>query len=120
MFFFLLIRRPPRSTSTYTLFPYPTLFLSRAADARRTGDAERPGRRIDPPAATGMSADGLRRADQGRTRRRPHLSARVIPATADRLRWDRQRSDGLTGERAAARLSRPTRGPVPGGHPGRH
>src|SRR3546814_13287337 len=30
-FFFLMIRRPPRSTRTATLFPYPTLFRSRAA-----------------------------------------------------------------------------------------
>src|SRR3546814_20526694 len=30
-FFFLLIQRPPRSTPTYTLFPYTTLF--RSADA---------------------------------------------------------------------------------------
>src|SRR3546814_18548126 len=28
LFFFLMIRRPPRSTRTYTLFPYPTLCLS--------------------------------------------------------------------------------------------
>src|SRR3546814_1501570 len=28
MFFFLMIRRPPRSTRTDTLFPYTTLFLS--------------------------------------------------------------------------------------------
>src|SRR3546814_6495276 len=28
MFFFLMIRRPPRSTLTHTLFPYPTLFRS--------------------------------------------------------------------------------------------
>src|SRR3546814_14367050 len=28
VFFFLLIRRPPRSTRTYTLFPYTTLFRS--------------------------------------------------------------------------------------------
>src|SRR3546814_16180583 len=29
LFFFLMIRRPPRSTRTDTLFPYPTLFRSR-------------------------------------------------------------------------------------------
>src|SRR3546814_18578443 len=29
MFCFLMIRRPPRSTRTDTLFPYPTLFRSR-------------------------------------------------------------------------------------------
>src|SRR3546814_5072460 len=31
MFFFLMIRRPPRSTRTDTLFPYTTLFRSRLA-----------------------------------------------------------------------------------------
>src|SRR3546814_8702272 len=30
MFFFLMIRRPPRSTRTDTLFPYTTLFRSTA------------------------------------------------------------------------------------------
>src|SRR3546814_3851458 len=28
VFFFVMIRRPPRSTRTYTLFPYTTLFRS--------------------------------------------------------------------------------------------
>src|SRR3546814_20973779 len=31
VFFFLMTRRPPRSTCTYTLFPYTTLFLSTLA-----------------------------------------------------------------------------------------
>src|SRR3546814_12595524 len=31
-FFFLMIRRPPRSTRTDTLFPYTTLFRSSATD----------------------------------------------------------------------------------------
>src|SRR3546814_12615155 len=31
LFFFLMIRRPPRSTRTDTLFPYTTLFRSREA-----------------------------------------------------------------------------------------
>src|SRR3546814_11553563 len=30
-FFFVTFRRPPRSTRTYTLFPYPALFLSEKA-----------------------------------------------------------------------------------------
>src|SRR3546814_20110536 len=34
-FFFLMIRRPPRSTRTDTLFPYTTLFRSRGARRRR-------------------------------------------------------------------------------------
>src|SRR3546814_13309848 len=40
MFFFLMIRRPPRSTRTDTLFPYTTLFRSAALPA---------GRHIPPP-----------------------------------------------------------------------
>src|SRR3546814_2081368 len=36
-FFFLMIRRPPRSTRTDTLFPYTTLFRSRAAFRERGG-----------------------------------------------------------------------------------
>src|SRR3546814_13629512 len=44
MFFFLMIRRPPRSTSTDTRFPYTTLFRSRpyvryAAPARTVSQA---------------------------------------------------------------------------------
>src|SRR3546814_10523460 len=34
-FFFLMIRRPPRSTRTDTLLPYTTLFRSRRAQRRR-------------------------------------------------------------------------------------
>src|SRR3546814_5570264 len=37
-FFFLMIRRPPRSTRTDTLFPYTTLFRSRPAGSRRRRD----------------------------------------------------------------------------------
>src|SRR3546814_2070923 len=33
--FFLMVRRPPRSTRTDTLFPYTTLFRSRGRHARR-------------------------------------------------------------------------------------
>src|SRR3546814_11481918 len=35
--FFLMIRRPPRSTRTDTLFPYPTLFRSTDAHPYLTG-----------------------------------------------------------------------------------
>src|SRR3546814_15172633 len=69
-FFFLMIRRPPRSTRTDTLFPYTTLFRSvigdnpgapcgafAPADRRRqlplprARCAEHPGCRVRPPAA---------------------------------------------------------------------
>src|SRR3546814_4253113 len=35
IFFFLMIRRPPRSTRTDTLFPYTTLFRSRSCGSGR-------------------------------------------------------------------------------------
>src|SRR3546814_16947021 len=44
-FFFLMIRRPPRSTRTDTLFPYTTLFRSTTHLAAR--HIQRLGRRID-------------------------------------------------------------------------
>src|SRR3546814_4306952 len=37
LFFFLMIRRPPRSTRTDTLFPYTTLFRSRSDVSRGCG-----------------------------------------------------------------------------------
>src|SRR3546814_3731902 len=52
--FFLMIRLPPRSTRTDTLFPYTTLF--RSAAARRRG------------AGRDMAAD----TGDGRRRHRPH------------------------------------------------
>src|SRR3546814_16430063 len=51
--FFLIIRRPPRSTRTDTLFPYTTLFRSPAATRRR--------RRRRAGATSGA---GARRGDQ--------------------------------------------------------
>src|SRR3546814_14526266 len=38
--FFLMIRRPPRSTRTTTLFPYTTLFRSAAAIGAAAGIAD--------------------------------------------------------------------------------
>src|SRR3546814_11255639 len=46
--FFLMIRRPPRSTRTDTLFPYTTLFRSRRPQRHRRGAGE--ARRPRPPA----------------------------------------------------------------------
>src|SRR6056297_3901971 len=42
-FFFLMIRRPPRSTRTDTLFPYTTLFRSATAQHGRADHRDRPG-----------------------------------------------------------------------------
>src|SRR3546814_9846710 len=56
-FLFLMIRRPPRSTRTDTLFPYTTLFRSprqrKSCPKRRSTtspkQSERPGRRVHNP-----------------------------------------------------------------------
>src|SRR3546814_16202687 len=42
MFFFLMIRRPPRSTRTDTLFPYTTLFRSAGRPRRRRLSHQQP------------------------------------------------------------------------------
>src|SRR3546814_13441461 len=39
--FFLMIRRPPRSTRTDTLFPYTTLFRSRICNSHSSGCSNR-------------------------------------------------------------------------------
>src|SRR3546814_11110139 len=41
LFFFLMIRRPPRSTRTDTLFPYTTLFRSHRSFRARQGPVRR-------------------------------------------------------------------------------
>src|SRR3546814_15474187 len=50
LFFFLMIRRPPRSTRTDTLFPYTTRFRAddRAQPARLVPGAARAGARLLP------------------------------------------------------------------------
>src|SRR3546814_7697582 len=46
LFFFLMIRRPPRSTRTDTLFPYTTLFRSAGIRRRRPRSRFRPDQRF--------------------------------------------------------------------------
>src|SRR3546814_3647539 len=60
MFFFLIIRRPPRSTRTDTLFPYTTLFRSLALEHATLGPGpERLGE--------GVAADRRKRQAAGRS-----------------------------------------------------
>src|SRR3546814_19527444 len=49
LFFFLMIRRPPRSTRTDTLFPYTTLFRSQDGAAHGARRAHRPARTDSSP-----------------------------------------------------------------------
>src|SRR3546814_4862253 len=53
-FFFLMIRRPPRSTRTDTLFPYTTLF--RSPEARLVGQGDK---------RTPISSSAIQRIDRG-------------------------------------------------------
>src|SRR3546814_6666921 len=62
-FFFLRIRRPPRSTRTDTLFPYTTLFRSLNAEtfAKRRRDQTGPRRGAHQREGRQVDADGSRR-----------------------------------------------------------
>src|SRR3546814_6658998 len=70
MFFFLIIRRPPRSTRTDTLFPCTTLFRSKAVErggarARRScGQDQGGGRRYRQGGRRQPSRADWRRRDQ--------------------------------------------------------
>src|SRR3546814_4307333 len=91
IFFFLMIRRPPRSTRTDTLFPYTTLF--RSADG----------------------ADRLAAADPRHPQAADHrAAAEVLPqdpaaAVADRAH---RTGVGFSGLRGRAVLGRPGLGPA--------
>src|SRR3546814_20537860 len=74
LFCFLMIRRPPRSTRTDTLFPYTTLFRSKNRLARqdqrrrRAGGADRDGRSALLPAGLFRRRLGRGAARSGRHR----------------------------------------------------
>src|SRR3546814_8362059 len=78
-----MIRRPPRSTRTDTLFPYTTLFRSRFRAARRPGIAARPGWRRRRPDR--LAREERRRATSPRARRCfPGPSVRRTTADSER------------------------------------
>src|SRR3546814_7290095 len=88
MFFFLMIRRPPRSTRTDTLFPYTTLFRSWSGACRALSYRWLAG--------WGHAPDGVRKVvgdDEGATRvhahpDRPATSLSVRPSEAgDEVDW---------------------------------
>src|SRR3546814_9155243 len=61
-FFFLMLRRPPRSTRTDTLFPYTTLFRSHLRPARRRRWGGRQCRLSHHPPATCRAPSSPRRS----------------------------------------------------------
>src|SRR3546814_14818737 len=94
-FFFLMIRRPPRSTRTDTLFPYTTLFRSLPERSPRTAET-----RAATPA----------RSRSAHRRRRPWRGARTARCRRAALpnRW-------RAGTSAGTRDSRRTAATVPDG-----
>src|SRR3546814_11691893 len=113
-----MIRRPPRSTRTDTLFPYTTLFRSPggvAGSSRRQGglgDADPVGGAVrqrlvvevvilavQPPAQAGIAAV----AEEGETAILQRQKARVVLGTADRIAGA---VDGDADESSAGRRTR--------------
>src|SRR3546814_18330556 len=75
LFFFLMIRRPPRSTRTDTLFPYTTLFRSAQSRRRHPPRRDLDARRSDIQAGGALVrqagvGDGRRPARRRRSRAR--------------------------------------------------
>src|SRR3546814_2312473 len=88
-----MLRPPPRSTRTDTLFPYTTLFRSYAA-GDHDGDPERDrGRRADRDPDAPQPARSARRGRHGRS-----VRARGQAAAVRRQRRDAQRSEEHTSE----------------------
>src|SRR3712207_7425832 len=77
--FFLMIRRPPRST----LFPYTTLFRSGARNPNRCGGGPGRGQPAGRPAADPSAAGGARRRVARRVRRADRKSTRLNSSHAN-------------------------------------
>src|SRR3546814_4359382 len=69
-----MIRRPPRSTRTDTLFPYTTLFRSINVDENRTIAAQFRGFRRPPRFGARVRRDGGVQDDLDRSRSEEHTS----------------------------------------------
>src|SRR3546814_5425196 len=78
-----MIRRPPRSTRTDTLFPYTTLFRSSAAGQSRAPAPGRGQRRPSPPDRRGQSTGTARTAGRGGRRRGSRGSRRSEEHTSE-------------------------------------
>src|SRR3546814_13090151 len=66
--FFLMIRRPPRSTRTDTLFPYTTLFRSSQylRTRRHRGRSDKPDASVRGPSDRDLPASGVERGGHRR------------------------------------------------------
>src|SRR3546814_8457527 len=81
LFFFLMIRRPPRSTRTDTLFPYTTRFRSHhhelhahLPEGPEPGQGDRGDQEVDGGASLGLTALPRVRTQQAAMRSEEHTS----------------------------------------------
>src|SRR3546814_18718729 len=120
LFFFLMIRRPPRSTRTDTLFPYTTLF--RSAGLALVTILPISGRPTKPPPSLQGISHGTQPSARtlsqfryhGAHRRRQDHADRAYPqlhrqVVQDRRRTRRRRDEGLVGARQEKRHINPER-----------
>src|SRR3546814_18742171 len=78
-----MIRRPPRATRTDTLFPYTTLFRSRAEDLRRDAGGKSLARHDEARLDEGHGGDeGVFLDDRAIHHHRVHADHRVAPDPA--------------------------------------
>src|SRR3546814_14770229 len=95
-----MIRRPPRSTRTDTLFPYTTLFRSHRR--RPVGGSIR----LSPFRGSDMDFSLAPEVESLRQRLRDFVEAEIIPLEADATAYDEHENiapDRLEGLRAKAR-----------------
>src|SRR3546814_3570010 len=78
-----MIRRPPRSTRTDTLFPYTTLFRSRLARTGRAGDQDQALRLVDQLLEDPRRGQVLEREHLGRNRAEHRTRAAVLVERVD-------------------------------------
>src|SRR3546814_18240976 len=90
MFFFLMIRRPTRSTRTDTLFPYTTLFRSRADHVRLRLE-------VQPP----------RQQRDGSLQQEPGPGGRLLHQAGGRFELQRRDPAGTPVARSAIRSAAP-------------
>src|SRR3546814_18864623 len=95
--FFLMIRRPPSSTRTETLFPYSTLFLAREGGSRRHID--RRGRRIHEHARAAADPRTMERARAHIGRAAEQHQTRFATRPAPGVRLPRDQPDGANADR---------------------
>src|SRR3546814_20329445 len=100
LFFFLMIRRPPRSTRTDTLFPYTTLFRSAQPPA------ERAHRRHVADAALLLQAQGHAELPLREGPAQPALPRRTRAAPLSERRGALHRLQALRGDLPCAEIGR--------------